>query len=169
MDAVWNDRIWPLMEEAFPPVERRTKEGQREIFAREQVRMRVLTEGGRVTGFLTWWELDSCRFLEHLAVEKALRGGGRGQMLLRLAAEGTEKPVVLEIEPPEESEQALRRLHFYRKNGFLINDFPYLQQPLKKGDQPIPLRIMSYQKGLTEQAFAPLKKEIYREVYGVEI
>ena len=149
MKTAWNDRIWPLMEEAFPPAERRTREGQRNILSRREVCLRVLTEGDRVTGFVTWWELPSCRFLEHLAVENGLRGGGRGRRLLRLALEKADRPVVLEIEPPEESAQALRRLHFYRENGFLINDFPYLQQPLKPGDRPVPLRIMSWKSGLT--------------------
>ncbi len=167
MDAVWKKRIWELMEEAFPPSELRVYEDQCRIMERPEIGARTLTEGGCLTGFILWWDLPSCRFIEYLAVAEGLRGAGRGKRLLSLALEGAAGPVVLEIEPPEDSKQALERLHFYRKNGFLINDFPYLQQPLKKGDEPIPLRIMSCRKGMTEQEFAPLKEEIYRAVYGV--
>ena len=170
MDITWLGRIWPLMEEAFPPVERRTRQGEMEILRRDDVCMRVVTEGEQVTAFMIWWDLPTCIFGEHLAVAQNLRGGGRGTALLTLLKEVSEreqKPFVLEIEPPQASEQALHRLRFYRRNGFVFNDFPYKQQPLKDGDEPIDLCIMSYRKGFTAQQFLPIKRDIYRTVYNL--
>ena len=170
MNIDWLGRIWPLMEEAFPSVERRTLQGEADILRRDDVCMRVITEGGQVTAFMIWWELPTCIFGEHLAVLKGLRGNARGTTLLTLLKEISEreqKPFVLEVEPPQQSEQALRRLRFYRRNGFVFNDFPYKQQPLKTGDEPADLCIMSYRKGFTAQQFLPLKQDIYRTVYNL--
>ena len=167
MDSVWIDRIWPLMEEAFPPVERRSKAAQAALFDSGRVSLRVAVQSGKTAGFLTWWELPSCRFAEHLAVDASLRGAGLGPKLLKLACEKSKKPVVLEIEPPDSGELPRRRLNFYRRQGFFVNAFPYQQQPLNPGDKPIDLVLLSYPRALSAKEFSALKDEIYLKVYGV--
>ena len=61
------------------------------------------------------------------------------------------------------------RVSFYEKLGFSFNDFYYLQQPLNPGDSPFRLNIMSYPESIGEKEFEKYKKDIYRDVYGVEI
>ena len=165
----WFDKAWALMKEAFPPIERRTRAAQKALFSLSEFNMRIISQGDELIGFITWWDLPSCRFVEHLAVSPEHRGRRFGERLLKLACDDSKRPVVLEIEPPGESEQAAKRLLFYRRCGFVDNPFPYLQQPLKAGDEPIPLVVVSYEKALTDPEFIKIRRDIYRSVYGVEI
>ena len=43
----------------------------------------------------------------------------------------------------------------------------YLQMPLRAGDEPLPLYIMSYPDPVSREEFLPWKREIYARVYGV--
>ena len=165
----WFDKAWALMKEAFPPIERRTRAAQKALFALPEFNMRIISQGDELIGFITWWDLPSCRFVEHLAVAPDYRGRRFGEKLLTLACESAKLPVVLEIEPPEESEQAKKRLCFYQRCDFVDNPYPYLQQPLKEGDEPIPLVVVSYKKELTKAEFVKIRRDVYKYVYGVEI
>ncbi|MDO5417976.1 MAG: GNAT family N-acetyltransferase [Lachnospiraceae bacterium] len=168
------DEIYPIYEEAFQAIERRSREGQRETFAHPRYRIRVIRdeETGAVISFLGYWELDSCLFLEHLATTEASRGKGHGRRLLEeCKAEGREKgkPLFLEIEPvTEEDPMTGRREGFYKRCGFCTNSFYYEQMPLKEGDRPIPLWVMSCPEPVSEEDFLPYKKEIYQVVYKVK-
>ena len=165
----WFDKVWVLMKEAFPPIERRTKAAQKALFSLSEFNMRIISQGDELIGFITWWDLPSCCFVEHLAVSPKHRGKRFGERLLKLACDSSSLPVILEIEPPEEGEQAQKRLLFYRRCGFIDNPYPYLQQPLKDGDEPIPLVVVSYKEGLTQAQFVKIRRDVYRHVYGVEI
>lgn len=162
------EEIYLIYEEAFPPVERRTKEGQKRVFENPSYRVRVIKEKDTILAFLGYWELDSCVFLEHLATTPQCRGKGYGKVLAEEAAAETEKPIFLEIEPvTEEEPMTSRRAGFYERLGFCVNTFYYEQMPLKEGDQPIPLWVMSYGQPVTAEEFRPYKKEIYERVYGI--
>lgn len=160
------DEIYKIYEESFPEVERRTKEGQREAMGRSCYRLHVMEEHGEILAFAGCWELPSCVFLEHLATSEACRGKGYGKLLVQECIDNTNKPVFLEIEPITEQDiMTARRAGFYERLGFYVNRFPYEQVPLKAGDSPIPLWIMSYGAPVEEEVFRPYKKEIYRIVY----
>lgn len=163
------DEIYRIYEESFPPIERRTKEGQRAVMEHPYYRVRVMEEEGKILAFVGYWELPSCLFLEHLATTEACRGKGYGKILVEECVEETTNPVFLEIEPVTEADpMTARRAGFYQRIGFYINRFPYEQMPLKQGDAPIPLWVMSYGGVIGEKEFQPFKKEIYRYVYQVE-
>ncbi len=172
------EEIYAIYQAAFPPSERRTKEGQRAVLENPSYRMRVIREReegapeGLICGFIGYWELESCIFLEHLATVERSRGKGYGRRLMEECIQegrGKGKPLFLEIEPVTgEDPMTGRREAFYHRCGFFTNDFYYEQMPLKEGDRPIPLWVMSWPKAMEEEAFLPYKQEIYREVYGVQ-
>lgn len=172
------EEIDQIYASAFPEAERRTKAGQKKAMGRDEYRLRVIREGGekdrkgKICGFLGYWELPSCIFLEHLATLEAFRGKGYGRILVeQCIQEGEEKrkPLFLEIEPVTPDDPMTgRRERFYQRCGFFTNHFAYLQMPLKEGDRPIPLWVMSWPKPVEEGEFFPYKKEIYRTVYGIQ-
>lgn len=170
------EEVYRIYEESFPEVERRTKAGQRAVLDDPRYRLRVFLENGEkdapVCAFLGYWELDSCIFLEHLATVALYRGKGYGCLLVQeCIREGQEKgkPLFLEIEPVTEADPMTgRREKFYHRCGFVTNRFPYEQMPLKEGDYPVPLWIMSWPQAVGEDEFFPFKREIYRQVYHVE-
>lgn len=164
------EEIYKIYEESFPAIERRTKEGQRKVLENPYYRVRVMEEDGVILAFLGYWDLPSCVFVEHLATTEACRGKGYGKILVEECIADTDKPIFLEIEPITDKDPMTgRRAGFYERLGFYVNQFPYEQMPLKEGDAPIPLWVMSHGAAISEEAFYPCKKEIYEQVYGVSM
>ena len=71
----------------------------------------------------------------------------------------------LEVEPPED-ELTRRRIAFYERNGFIYHDFAYMQPALSKGQNTIPLKIMTTGDKLDKTAFEEIKELLYSQVYG---
>lgn len=164
------EEYYAIYEEAFPLHERRQKEDQKKVLSNPLFRLGIVEEGGLIAAFAGYWLLPGCTFLEHLATASNFRGRGYGRRLVQECLSETDKPVFLEIEPVTECDpMTKRRAAFYERLGFWINRFPYLQLPLKEGDEPVPLWIMSHGRPVTEAEFTPFKREIYHMVYGWEI
>lgn len=126
-------RLMELYVEAFPPEERRPLSQMPPAdpaFTFYAV--------GDDAGLLTAWRFPDFTYVEHFAVYPELRGHGIGSQALA-ALPGT---VLLEVEPPECSEQARRRIEFYRRNGFRLLDVDYVQPPYSPGLPSVPLRLM---------------------------
>ena len=165
LTAPWFDQVYALFEEAFPPVEHRPREGQRALLEQPAYHLWGLVSAkDQLDALLAAWELEELRFLEHLAVKNTLRSKGIGAALLQWYLAKSERPVVLEVEPPT-TQLAARRIGFYQRQGFHLNTYPYMQPPLQPDTQPIPLMLMSWPAPLTSAAFEQQKEAIYRQVY----
>lgn len=164
------DEIYQIYKESFPDIEQRTMEGQKKVVENPMYRVRVEEEDGRILAFVGYWELNNSFFIEHLATTGKCRNKGYGKKLVKECLEEAQsmgKPVFLEIEPIADNDSMTgRRARFYRRLGFCLNDFPYEQLPLKAGDKPCRLCIMSYGLQVSAQEFEPYKEEIYHIVYG---
>lgn len=171
MDDIVNDtefdRAYAIMKASFPNIERRTYAGQKALL--NDPRYRLLTETddeGDLLGFLAAWEFPAFRFVEHIAVDPDTRGGGIGGRMMTAFLAVSPKPVVLEVEPPE-TELQRRRVGFYERFGFLLNDYAYLQPPLQAGQPDFPLKLMSYPRLLTDAEFDTCRETLYKHVYGL--
>ena len=71
-----------LYRQSFPVFEQRTPPQQRDAFVHDAYRLLAYTENGLFLGFIACWELATCRYVEHLAVNDLLRGRGYGSRLL---------------------------------------------------------------------------------------
>ena len=78
------------------------------------------------------------------------------------------KKICLEVELPEEK-LAARRIEFYRRNGFSLNEFPYMQPSITQGRKSIPLRIMTSGGVVTEKEFNDIVGLLYAEVYQTSV
>ncbi len=157
--------VFELMETAFPVTEIRTYEGQRALLSHPNYRIDVERDvHGQLLGFLASWNFSTFRFVEHIAVNAAIRGGGIGKKMLTTYMSSATTPIVLEVEPPNTSD-AMRRIEFYKRCGFHLNLFPYAQPPLREGQLKLPLNIMSYPGPLTESEFNSCKHILFTEVY----
>lgn len=163
--------VYQLMEQSFPESEFRIFEHQQQLLHNDFYSLHTEQDASdRVTVLLAGWRLPGFSFIEHLAVNPSLRGGGVGarmiqQFIRERAADG---PIILEVEPPEEA-IAKRRIGFYERLGFHLNPFDYVQPPLREGADELKLLIMSYPSPLTPQEFKNYRTILYREVYGVEV
>lgn len=156
-------RFLELLEASFPAYERRTAAGQELLFRQpEYVVFAALLEG-EILAFLTWWEMQDFRYVEHFASDPALRGQGLGGRMLDRFLKMAESVCVLEVELPE-TDVARRRIGFYRRHGFELCPFDYMQPPLRPGDEPTPLALMATQE-LERPQFEHARDALYARVY----
>ena len=163
------DEVYGIMEKSFPPDEMRPYREQRELLLNEKYKVFAAIDGedDKMTAFVATWQFEDILFIEHLATEPALRGQGIGATLLEHLASCESRTICLEAEPPE-SEITRRRIEFYNRNGFYLNEYPYIQPPISKGRNPVPLMIMTYGKSISEAEFKLIRELLYKEVYQTD-
>ena len=130
--------IYRIMQASFSDDEYRPYDEQLALFEEPEYRIYYMP-----AGFLAVWEFESFIYIEHFAVDPALRNSGTGSAMLQELVKQYQKPICLEVELPED-ELTRRRIGFYERNGFVFNEYPYIQPPISKGKSPVPLRIMTY-------------------------
>ena len=157
------DAVYAIMEQSFPLEEYRCYEGQKALLKKPAYRIYAAKEAEQILGFGAVWQLENWLFLEHLAVEPQFRNRGIGAELLNFLAE---KHCCLEVELPE-TELSRRRIGFYQRNGFFLNNYPYVQPSLGEGRSSVPLSIMTSGRTITPEEFARLKELLYTHVYEV--
>ena len=154
---LWN-QTWELYETSFPVHERRRKEDHLRAMQESEFHCMVAVRRGEdgipptLLALFFYWEHDSMIYIEHLAVNPSLRGQNIGSALLgQFLANHVESTILLEIEPPID-ETTRRRLHFYRRLGFVVNDYEYIHPSYGTGPAH-PLTILSYPQTITREVF----------------
>lgn len=165
IDTTEFDEMYAIMESSFPLDEYRTYDEQKALFENEYYSVYVKKEDD-VKGFIAVWDFPDFLFIEHFAVNPDYRNQGIGAQLLKELISDYDKPSCLEVEPPDD-EMKKRRIGFYERNGFFLNEYPYMQPPISKGKNPVPLMIMSSGKSLSKEAFENVKNNLYKKVYRV--
>ena len=115
-------------------------------------------------GLLTTWKFADFIYIEHFAIDPALRSQGYGSEALKAFIQNLDKPLVLEAEPPTD-EMTRRRIRFYERIGLTLYDYPYIQPAYTEESLPVELRLM----GTIDTEATPLDRvsdTLHREVYG---
>lgn len=149
---------------AFVREERRDEAAAREMLKNSLYTVYRIVENDRVLGYLTVWRLPRFAFVEHFVIFDEYRGHGYGGKVLDIVKEAFGR-LVLEAEPPEDGATSARRVAFYERNGFRVNDCPY-EQPSYYGEAPVPLVLMSYPDTLND--FDGAVATIYEKVYFIK-
>lgn len=156
-----------LMATAFPLQERREPELQRELTDHHpSFHQSLIAEEGLPVGLLTYWTFPTFVYIEHFAIDNRLRNRGYGQKVLALFKSQIHLPIVLEAEEPTDV-MTRRRIGFYQRQGFVLQEVPYLQPPYRKGDEWFPLKLMTYGEVDMTRDYPLIRDTIYREVYQV--
>lgn len=160
------ERVFEIMREAFPVDERRTFDEQKNVLKNPLFDTLVYMDDGVIKGFITVYSFDGFCFIEHFAVASEYRNEGLGAKILQeLLACG--RKTCLEVELPK-TEQAKRRIAFYERNGFYLNEYPYIQPPISQNTLPLPLLIMTSERKIDQREFLSIKNILYRNVYHVD-
>lgn len=155
--------VYEKMCAAFPFEERRDYIDQQKCMNDERFRFLEIYDDKEAVGFTALWDLDSFLFIEHIAIDSDKRSGGYGSKAIELIKATFNKPVVLEAEAPQ-TEQQIKRIRFYDRLGFKVNDF-YYEQPSYHSGEGVPLKILSFPSLLTEDAFESFVKETRCSAY----
>ena len=133
---------WELYETAFPANERRDGEWQARALAQDAYHMcAAAEEDGKLLAIAFYWTHGEELYLEHLAVEPALRGQGIGAAVLR-EVRALPGKLILEIEKPVDA-MTQRRQRFYEREGLTLAPFGYDAPGYQAGTGDCPLQLMS--------------------------
>lgn len=161
------NEIWAIYKEAFPLDECRDLEKQKEILNNSLYKLNPIYDKNKLVGFIALWDIDSFIFIEHFAIKKEFRGKGYGKKIIKEVINNYNKDIILEVERPTTT-NSKRRIEFYKRLGFCLNEYEYYQPAYNNDTKSIPLHIMSYNKKMTEVEFNKVKRELYTKVYGAE-
>ncbi len=161
------NEAWKIYEDSFSADEKRDFELHKECIKKKEFSFNAVFCNEKICGFISLWEFNDFIFMEHLAVKKELRNKGIGKEIVCKIKEKNEKMIILETLKPEDDISA-RRIAFYERNAFVINDFDYVQPSYGKGKESVPMKIMSYPEKIKSKKFEDIKKKIYSSVYGIK-
>lgn len=163
-----------LYNESFPEDERRlygsVSEFERFVEEREgKFSVMEILSDGSFAGFISYWIFDDYVYGEHFAVDPSLRGSGIGaetfKGLIDIACKAG-KPLILEVELPD-NDLARRRIGFYERLGCrLRSEVEYIQPAYRPTASPLPMHLMTW--GELDLARPGILDSIRREVYGVK-
>ena len=157
-----------LLQVSFPEQEYRPLNELREITDKQSnFHNNIILQQTKPVGLVTYWDFNSFRYIEHLAIDPAQRNGGLGKQVLEYLCPKL-TPIILEVELPED-EMSIRRINFYKRQGFTLWDANYAQPPYKAGGESIPMKLMAYGSLLCDKDFTTIKQTIHTEVYHVPI
>lgn len=162
-------QVFSIMEESFPLDEYRPYEEQKSLLKESKYGIYILpdSKSGHIKAFISVWQFTDFAYIEHFAVTQKYRSQGLGSLILDEIRQILACQICLEVELPE-NDLAKRRIEFYKRNGFFLNEYPYLQPPISKGRNPLPLMIMTSQSPLLEHRFEIIKTVLYQNVYKVD-
>ncbi len=139
-----------LYEDAFPFEERRVLGEQLYVLQNDSYHFDILIDKNRFTGFILWWNFETLRYIDHFAIAVEQRNKGIGKLTLTNFIVGDDKPIILEVELPT-SDINKSRIKFYERVGFKLNQHYYEIPPIKKGQPPLQLLLMSYPSVLSKE------------------
>ncbi|MBR6756872.1 MAG: GNAT family N-acetyltransferase [Bacteroidaceae bacterium] len=158
-----------IYENAFPVDERRDFDVLLALIEGEPLfTVEAIVRGSEVCGFMSWWNMDGWRYIEHFAIDETCRGSGIGRRALHQFLSRTDNvPVVIEVEPPVD-DTTRRRITFYQSMGFTLHDdYRYIQPPYAVGRMSVELNLMTWGMGLSPDCDI-ITRTLHRVVYGVK-
>ena len=141
---------WKIYENSFPLEERRLLDAQTRVMEKANYHFDIMTDQEQLIGFLLWWDLETHRYIDHFATSIQQRNKGFGKLILENFRDINDKPILLEVELPT-SIINQRRINFYIRIGFKLNQHYYELPLLKEGQVPLQLLLMSYPDYLSKK------------------
>ncbi len=134
---------WELYEGAFPLKERRLKDAQARVMKKRNYNFDIVINNDQFIGFILWWDFETLRYVEHFATSTLQRNKGFGKLILEKFIKSNDKPILLEVELPHSSINQ-RRIEFYERTGFKLNQHYYELPSMHEGQSPLQLLLMTY-------------------------
>jgi len=164
-----------LYEESFRSYERRNWDQLMALLIQPEMTLAAVTEidmemdertgGGlsRPVGLIISWEFNDWCYIEHFAIDPALRGRQYGTRIIQFM-QGLYSKLVLETSLPD-SEDNERRVRFYERLGLEVCPFSYAQPPYRRGEAPVPMVLMSKPAIREKDEYSKISGLIHDRVY----
>ncbi|MGB3749966.1 MAG: GNAT family N-acetyltransferase [Arcobacteraceae bacterium] len=148
------EKAWQIYEESFPQEEKRTLAEQIKLFDKKSFTMLCYIEDEKVLAILFYWQIERYTYLEHFAVNSTLRGRSYGSKILQEFIDNNQN-IILEIEPIID-EATQKRLDFYERFDFRVNNHIHFQVPFRKNSEKLQLIFLSHKKVLSDGEYTAL-------------
>ncbi|MDQ7825125.1 MAG: hypothetical protein RDV48_20150 [Candidatus Eremiobacteraeota bacterium] len=163
-----DDPLFPmvsrLLEQSFVADER--GDFDEALLANGRFHLHGVLSSGDFVALLSWWRFDEFLFAEHFAIDEKIRSRGLGSAIVQnFLSMHPGILIVGECERPE-TETASRRLDFFRRLGFFVNEHQYMQPPYSESKSPVPMVIISHPRPISGSEFTAIRDTIYQGVYG---
>ena len=155
--------VYKRLIDAFPYEERRDESHEEKCFLKKEFNFCEIIDNNESVGLIVFWLFKEYLFVEHVAINKELRGKGYGSKTFELLKSQYNLPIILEAESPE-TEMQKKRIKFYENLGFKVNSYDYTQ-PSYHNAQSVPLLVLSFPKILSQSEFDLFFKETRSVVY----
>lgn len=149
---------------SFPLHEQREASSQAKIMEHGEYQCNLICEENELVGILLCWETEEFIYVEHFCIDPEMRNQKYGQRALELLNR-RKKPVILEIDPPED-EVSARRKGFYERAGYAANGFEHLHPPYRAGRGGHRLAVMSHPRRLTQAEYDAFDRYLKETVMG---
>ena len=155
-----------IYETSFPEDERRDFSQMKPLSEKAPFVFNLIkAEDDQVIGIISLWNFDTFTYIEHFAISDAIRGKGTGSKVLQLLKSKIQTPIIFEVELPQ-TQQARRRIEFYRRHDFDIQPYKYIQPPYDKTKQSLEMHIMTNLNTQPDKAtFDHIVRTLYIYVY----
>lgn len=151
----WNE-VMNMYASSFPIFEQRTLNDQISALQDDNYYCMAICESNSLIGLIFYWDLSEYVYIEHFAISSNLRGKSYGSKVIKEFCENN-KNIILEIDPPLD-DISIKRLRFYSKLGFKLQDFEYIHPSFRKDTPAHTLKIMTYPNDITKDEFDDFSK-----------
>lgn len=149
------EQAFELYQESFPIFEQRRRCDQVDVLSDSAYHFNLVLCENELLGILLTWQVEDYIYIEHFAISSGKRGQNIGTRVLEYLKSGSGKPIILEIDPPNDS-ISLKRKAFYEKVGFVESDLMHKHPPYQLGWEAHALKIMSY-PSISDQTYDSFK------------
>ena len=161
-------KLWLLYNTAFPQDERRSLFEHKLVQVDPRFHFAAILYEGLTAGFLAYWELHDLLFIEHFAIEPEFRSEGIGSRVIEDLQYEADRMIVLDVEPEDESVNAVRRVHFYEKHGFRYCRKPVVL-PTYWSAKPIASNLMVWAPNNSKLTQKQILESISRSIYHIHV
>ncbi len=160
------EHIWQILEESFDPVVLRTKKVIKNMLESGLCQYILEMDQGVPIGTVIWCRFPEFIFFEYLAITPEARSQGLGGKLIKSVIDRENCLAVLEVEEPH-TELDCRRVVFYERLGFHLNEEGYEVPPFAPDQPPVYLRVMTHPYKVDVNLFGKIKDVIFENVYHI--
>lgn len=145
------DDAMKIYQASFPIFEQRTLKNQIEALEDEMYYSSIICENDKLIGIIFYWKYGKYTYIEHLSISPSLRGKNYGSKILRDFCKDN-KDTILEIDNPID-EISIKRLKFYSKIGFKLQDFEHIHPPYRQEYNGHYLKVLSFNRDLSKYEY----------------
>lgn len=144
-DYYWK-QVWDIYNSNFQGYQKRSLEMQIEAMKNEDFNCLAVLEKKRVIGIVFYWDLESIRYIEHIAWNLNLKGTGYEKRIISKLCED-KIPMIIEFEKKVD-DSSLERFSNYEELGFKRNIFEHKRPCYNKEHNDKSLIVLSYPSNL---------------------